>query len=187
MTGKDQRHIKRTANFLICSIYKNDYDGKKYLGFILNFIEIGGNKTTKQPEATDSTLTVTDTSQYQKTIPSFYQVMSENEIYITKHNDTVTKQLLLKLGYSREKIREAIYSGGIVPIDTAELQRNANLRLWAVMIIDGLFDDTYQKFRLKYNNNKAIDYLYNGLTYDQHYTKSKDSFYKKYFPSFLRH
>src|ERR1019366_4297615 len=49
LTGKDSEHLHKKYNFLIFSIYENDKDKKKYLAFLMNFIEINNDSDNAEP------------------------------------------------------------------------------------------------------------------------------------------
>lgn len=38
------KNVKKPYNFLVCSVYVDTYYGKKYLGILLNFIDITPEK-----------------------------------------------------------------------------------------------------------------------------------------------
>jgi hypothetical protein len=58
ITGKDAKNLHKKANFLICSIYQDDYNHKKYLGFVKNFIDITPASMIPIVERTDSAVSV---------------------------------------------------------------------------------------------------------------------------------
>ena len=69
----------------------------------------------------------------------------------------------------------------LVPVSDEVLSNDKKMKLWAGMCGDKMFDDTYEEFKKKYSSKDSIDFLYNGLTDDKLYTKSRNDFYNQYF------
>ena len=53
LDNKEMGHVKRTYNFIVCSVYEDTYNEEKYFGVLLNFIDI---TPKKQPQPSDTTV-----------------------------------------------------------------------------------------------------------------------------------
>ncbi|HUZ57196.1 MAG TPA: hypothetical protein VMU83_00265 [Hanamia sp.] len=48
LTGKNSQSLHKNYNFLICSIYENNYTGKRYVGILKNFIYVSPCETDRE-------------------------------------------------------------------------------------------------------------------------------------------
>jgi len=74
LTGKNSQALHKKYNFFICSIYENDFNSKRYLAFLKNFIDITPQQKkiesnnskekfdTSLPALMDSSRLITDTT-----------------------------------------------------------------------------------------------------------------------------
>ena len=139
--------------------------------------------TKPSNKSSDSTTIITDTT-VKNGVPSFYDVMA-GPIYKTKDGKTYTKKQLLSYGYSGNRIRDGVYNGILTPVNQSLLLSDGNLKLWSVLGELDLYSKSYEEFKLKYNSTDSIDFLFNGLTEDKMYSKSKNDFYKEFFEESL--
>jgi ABC-type cobalt transport system substrate-binding protein len=73
--NKEMSNVKKTYNFLVCSIYDDPYNDKKYFGILLNFIDISPKEKFQQRDTTivSDTVTVND-------IPPFLKSNGQNKV-----------------------------------------------------------------------------------------------------------
>ena len=133
----------------------------------------------------DSTTIITDTT-VKKEIPSFYDVMA-GPVYKTKDGRTYTKKQLLNYGYSGNRIKDAIYNGSLISVNQSLLLNESKLKLWSVLGELDIYTKSYEEFKRKYSSADSIDFLFNGLTEDKMYSKSKNDFYNEFFPDIKPH
>lgn len=168
LNSKSSKNIKRNNNFLIFSIYEESQNNKKYIGILFNFIEIN-KKSVNIPD-----------SSYVISAPTNDSLII-GSIYHTNDGRTYTKNQLIQNGYSEERIRKGVYNGVLIPVLELELSNDKKMKLWAGMCGDMMFDKSYEEFKKKYSSKDSIDFLYNGLSDDKLYTKSRNDFYNQYF------
>jgi len=76
--GKESSYLRRTGNFLVFSIYEDTYNEKKYVGALMNFIDI----SPKSHKPYDSTSTVApDTT----TVPPDTYLLNKQESCTSKN------------------------------------------------------------------------------------------------------
>lgn len=179
LVGKDSRYIKRKYNFVIFSIYEDSYSDKKYLGILMNFININkGSKVIDNYTTTDSPA--------KNVPPSFYDV-TVGTVYKTNDGRTYSKKQLLNYGYSEDRVRAGIYNGTLIPLNQSLVLNDSKMKLWSVLSELDLYAKSYEEFRNKYSSADSIDFLYNGLMDDKLYSKSKKEFFNEFFPDLKPH
>jgi hypothetical protein len=178
LVGRDSHYIRRTSNFLIFSLYQDNQKDKKYIGLLMNFIDVTGKASKSENQVDSVSTSYTDTITKN---PSFYELMG-NKIFKVHDTATYTTKQLINYGYSEDQIRKAIYNGSLVPLDSISIETNRKLKLWAKMSENDLFKESFEKFQKKYNTQTQINFLYNGLHNDALYTKSREEFFKQFFP-----
>lgn len=94
ISGAQAKNLHKKANFLICSIYSNDLDQKRYLGFAMNFVDITPRPDIARKDNTDDFSTTTVTTDTNTTTRGF--MADTTAINITNMNirrnttDTIT-------------------------------------------------------------------------------------------------
>ena len=127
----------------------------------------------------DSVTTVTETT------PSFFDNILFF-VYKTKDGGTFSKRQLLNNGYSEETIRTGTIEGYLMPITSDIIVNDPKMNLWFTLAESYEFQETYEEFRTKFSNIESVDVLYSGVKEDRLYTKSRNKFYKKYFPELIK-
>lgn len=172
---------RRESNYLVFSIYT--YDNEKYIGLLMNFINITPSKRSKEP--------------LDSVIPAYYPILNTGEVdqdwlmrnIVYKSNRThhiFTKEQILNSGYNADTIRNGVYEGILVPFNYETIKNSPKLILWIVLAKKQLPTTPFEEFEKEYGTIEKINGLYHGLFEDQLYTKTIADFFKQYFPDIKR-
>jgi hypothetical protein len=89
LTGKNASELHKNANYLICSIYQDNYNHKKYLAVVKNFIDITPSEPIPKEQSLDSVAVLPYTTP--STITDTTKVVTHTETFIKKPIDSVTE------------------------------------------------------------------------------------------------